>query len=457
MHSTFHDSIPFLFVQILIIVFAAPLAAKLAIRWGQPVAVGWIAAGVLLGPSVFGALAPDLFSMVFRPASAGLTTEAVGEALGLEISLISEIGLVLLLFQMGAQFEFSHLYPGKESVSRKTFVSTIAISIGGIVCPFGLSLVFSGTIYELAETNVSFLGFSLFIGIAMSITALPILALMMKEMGIAHTRIGVVTVTAGSIDDAVGWIKLAGITSIVTSSFVVLAFLTKFSLLTLIYAPAMLFVVRPYLCKWLTNVLDRNNGTLPRDEFAVLIGCVFLSGLVTQLLGIFAIFGAFLMGALIASVPGIRSELDKRLEWIVTSLFLPVFFTSTGLRTDIGGLNTVNGFLLLAIVLSIAITGKFVGCAVAARLTGFSTREACCIGIMMNCRALMELVAINVGRDLGLVPPQVFTALVIMALITTAMTKPLLVRFANGTELEPYIGTKRAIPDQMLATTSAIT
>ncbi|MEX0649394.1 MAG: cation:proton antiporter [Candidatus Andersenbacteria bacterium] len=446
MTDHFQESLTFFLPQVALIILAAPLAAKAAVRLGQPKAVGWIAAGVLLGPSLFGKITPGLFGILFRPAEVGLTSPEVGEKLLTEILIHSEWGLILLLFQMGAQFNFSHLWPKRSGDSAPLFKRSLAISLVGIAAPFTLACLFARPLHNLVGANVPYGPFVLFLGISMSITALPILAHIMEELGIHRTRIGTATITSGSSDDAAAWIFLAAITNVVMANFNIWVFAPKLFLLFGVYFPAMIFVIRPLLRRWLVGALLRNKGKLSLEDLGLLLGCVLLSGWITHLLGIFAIFGAFLMGAMVSGTGRVRRELNRHLG-LVTSLFLPVFFTSTGLRTDIGGLNNVNGYLLLAAVLVIAVGGKF-ACAFAAWAGkgGFSIRESLCIGTMMNCRALMELVALNIGRELGVVPPTLFTALVLMALITTAMTKPLLVWLAPGTELEPYLCKNAALP-----------
>jgi len=201
----------------------------------------------------------------------------------------------------------------------------------------------------------------------------------------------------------------------------------------------MVWVARPILHRWADRALRRGGGELGITDVAVLLAAVLVASIATSLIGIFAIFGAFLLGAILSSHAEFREAVSRRLRDFVTAFFLPIFFTYTGLRTNVETLHTALLWLLCGLVLSAAIVGKLAGCGLAARLTGFSPREAACVGVMMNTRGLMELVVINLGYELRVIPPSVFCMLVLMALITTVMTTPLLLRLMRGTELETHI------------------
>jgi Kef-type K+ transport system membrane component KefB len=309
----------------------------------------------------------------------------------------------------------------------------------GIAAPFGLGYGLAYLLFpHLGLDQHRFVGFALFMGTAMSITAIPILGRIMMEMGITRTRLGAVTITAAAIDDACGWILLATVSALVKSNFRISDTLLMLAE-TLAFAAVMLLVVRPLLTRWFARALKKSGGFLTVNSLAVLIIVMFLCAIATSYIGIFAIFGAFILGATLSDQEALRHAVAERLRDFVTAFFLPIFFTYTGLRTDIGSVGGSTMWLFAAGVTAAAVIGKFGGCALAARFSGFKARESACIGVMMNTRALMELIVINVGYELGVIPASVFCMLVIMALVTTIMTAPILLRVMRGTELEPYI------------------
>jgi len=410
-------------LQLAIIIVVARVCAWVGRRWGQPIVVGEIAAGLLLGPSCFGYFFPDLAARIFDPSVAGV------------FGVLSQLGLILLLFMIGLEFDFSHL--------RVTGTAALGISIAGIALPFGLGAGLAPLMHPWLEPAhqglpVPFWGFLLFMGCAMSITAIPILGRLMMELNITRTRIGAVTISAAAVDDACGWILLATISSLVQAQFQFSKTL-QMVLATVLFFLAMIYVARPLLAGYVEQALRRGHGELNLGSMATILVLVFLAAIVTSLIGIFAIFGAFVMGTVLSGHAKFREAVQRRLRDFLIVFFLPIFFTYTGLRTNIGVLTTPGHWLMLGGILFCAIFGKLGGCALAARAGGFPTREALCIGTMMNTRALMELIVINVGRDLGVIPDSVFCMLVLMALLTTVMTTPLLIRLMRGTELEPHI------------------
>lgn len=423
-------------IQIGIILVVARMASLLFRRFGQSGVVGEIAAGLVLGPSVFGRFFPDHWGMVFHPQPHNPAVAAVlfDATLHWVFTILSQIGLMLLLFLVGLEFEFRHL----KQHARSAF----SISLAGLILPFGLGTVLALWMHPRLVDPAApsgappFLGFVLFLGTAMSITALPILGRLMMELNLTRTRVGAITITAAAMDDAAGWILLAAVTSVVRGNFEVWQTLKMLGQ-TLLFAAGMLLVARPLLVRWARTVVKDRELTL--NGLAGTLLLVLACGLVTNLIGIFAIFGAFLFGAVMSTEEEFREAVNKRLRDFVTVFFLPIFFTYTGLRTDVQSLATPELWLMCGLVLAAAIIGKFVGCGVAARLSGFPPREAACIGAMMNTRALMELIVINVGYQLGVIPHSVFCMLVIMALVTTVMTTPILLRLARGTSLWPDI------------------
>ncbi len=410
-------------LQLVVIIVAARVVAAILRRLGQPTVVGEIAAGLLLGPSCFGYFFPGVSAAIFDPAVAPV------------FEVLSQLGLILLLFVVGLEFDFSHLRPDGKAA--------LGISLTGVALPFVLGLALAVAAHRHLELShlgrpVPLLGFALFMGVAMSITAIPVLARIMMELNLTRTRIGAMTISAAAVDDACGWILLATISGIVEARFQILRSLEMIAG-TVGFFLLMLLAARPLLKAFVRGALRRGRGELGLGSLAVILVLLLLSALATSLIGIFAIFGAFLLGTMLSDELEFREVIRRHLRDFLTVFFLPIFFTYTGLRTNVGALTTWGHWLLLAGVLAAAVAGKLGGCALAARLAGVRPREALAIGAMMNTRGLMELVVINVGRDLGVIPASVFCMLVLMALSTTVMTAPLLLRLVRGTELESYV------------------
>ena len=409
MQSSVHQTEVLLFftlLQLALIVVVARLAGEIAVRLSQSRAVGEIIAGLILGPSLFGLLLPATFAYVFRSAPAEPMT------------ILSQIGLILLMFQIGLEFDFGHL---KSGSNRKAVLN---ISIMGLALPFALGLLFGWISHPYLALHINLLGYVLFVGTAFSITALPILGRILMELDLTRSRVGVIAISSAAINDVVGWLMLAVVTALTVAEFSPASFAVKIALIA-IYVALCGWIVRPLLLRLLRRS-GVEAGKLSPNLIGILLGAIFLSGMATYRLGIFAIFGGFMLGVLLHDqIAFVRAWREKVGEFVIV-FFLPIFFTYTGLRTNIGALNSLElwGWCLLLVVLATA--GKFGGCYFAARRSGMSTREAKAIGIMMNTRALMELVVINVGLDLGVIPPNVFTMLVIMAIGSTVVTTPAL-------------------------------
>jgi Kef-type K+ transport system membrane component KefB len=422
-------------VQLAVIIAAARTFGALARRVGQPSVVGEIAAGLLLGPSLFGWLFPEMFTAVFRPGLHGVDPALADAVLPKIFTIIAQFGLIFLLFLVGLEFEFDHV--------RSHGRSAVLISITGILVPFALGAALAQFIHPHLEAHpkagpVSLLGLTLFLGVALSITAIPVLGRIMMELNVTRTRLGAITITAAAVDDAVGWILLASITAVVKSNFDLFETLQMVGL-TVGFALLMWFVVRPLLVRYFSYSLKANRGRLSATGLAVLLVCVLLSAIATNLIGIFAVFGAFLLGAILSDQHDLARAAHAKLYDIVTSFFVPVFFTYTGLRTDISSLHGVTPWLICGVLVAAAVAGKLIGCGLAARVSGFNWKESGIIGTMMNARGLMALIAINLGYELGVVPRSLFCMLVIMALTTTILTTPLLLWLRKGTEIEEPI------------------
>ena len=399
----------FTLLQLCIIVLAARVGGALAKAMGQATAVGEIIVGILLGPSLFGLLAPDVFNTVFRSMS--------GQAL----TILSQIGLLLLMFQIGLEFDFGHL------TERRNRRAVLAVSIGGLVTPFTLGLGFAWVMPQVYAGGANPSAFALFMATALSITALPILGRIMIEFNLTRTPIGVIAISAAAINDVVGWLLLAMVTAMTTAQFSGAGFAINVTLVAGFGALSW-WVVRPPLGRMVARHMTadpRMSGSL----MGIIIACIFAAGMATFKLGIFAIFGGFMVGVMLHDQTAFVGAWKDRVGHFVNVFFLPIFFTYTGLRTDIGSLADGDAWLWCALLITVATIGKFGGCYIAARMAGLNRIESKIIGIMMNTRALMELIVINVGFDLGVISKPVFTMRVLMALFSTGVTSPALRRW----------------------------
>lgn len=420
-----------LILQVGLIIAVARAMGWLARRLGQPEVIGEIVAGLLLGPSLFGWLAPAWSTALFDPP--GL--EGVPRGLmPVVVKIISQLGLILLLFVIGLEFDFGHLIPSGRA--------TAAISLAGIALPMALGAALACFLYprlvDDPSTGPAFGNFQLFLAVSMAITALPILGRLLVEWGASRTRVATIAISAAAMDDAVGWILLATIAAFVRLGQASEAWATGalMAALTVALLFAMVAVIRPVAMRLVRASLDANGGEVSLLLLSGVLVFAFACAAATSLIGIFAIFGAFLAGAILSGENRLAAGIQLRMRQFVTAFFLPIFFAYTGTRTRIGSIADLEMAGLTILVLACAVAGKFAGCGLAARLSGFGWREAGCIGVLMNTRALMELIVINVGKDLGVVPDELFTMLVIMALATTVMTTPGIMWLARGTEFE---------------------
>ena len=399
----------FTLLQLTAIVLAARIGGEIALRIGQSAVVGEILVGILLGPSLFGLLAPDLFQYVFHSG----TPEPM--------QMLSQIGLVLLMFQIGLEFDFSHL---GERRNRKAMLWVAAASL---IAPFGLGYGIGQISAPMLSRDEHPAASALFIATAFSITALPILGRIMMEFDMTRTAIGVIAISAAAINDVIGWLLLALITTLTLSDFDAAAFALKVTLVLVFFAVSW-FGVRP-LMKRVLHRFDARSGALGNNLLGIVLAAIFLSAMTTYQLGIFAIFGGFMMGVLLHDEHVFVTTWRARISPFVMVFFLPIFFTYTGLRTDIGSLDSAAAWGWCVLIVFLATLGKFGGAYLAARMVGLSHLEGKILGVMMNTRALMELIVINVGYDLGVISQQMFTILVIMAIFSTVITSPLLRRW----------------------------
>ncbi len=403
----------FTLLQLAVIVLAARLGGLLAQRVGQSPAVGEIIVGILLGPSLFGLLAPDLFQTVFHSTPPA------------PMQMLSQIGLILLMFQIGLEFDFAHL---TDHHNRRA-VATIATA--GMVAPFVLGFGFGYWTAPILSPGIDPLATALFIATAFSITALPILGRMMIEFKITRLPIGVIAISAAAINDVIGWLLLALVTALTLTQFSAAAFAGKVLLVAGFFAVWWL-VVRPLMKRIIRHSQSgaaptgekAGHGKLTHNLLGILLAAIFISAMTTYQIGIFAIFGGFMMGVILHDEHALIDAWKERIGHFVMVFFLPIFFTYTGLRTHIGSLDSVEAWGWCGLLIFLATLGKFGGSYLAARWAGMSHHEGKLLGIMMNTRALMELIVINIGYDLGVISQQMFTMLVLMAIFSTVITTP---------------------------------
>jgi Kef-type K+ transport system membrane component KefB len=409
MHSSVHQTESLLFnilLQLIVMIAAARAGNQILRRFGQPGVVGEIAAGLLLGPSLFGHFFP------------GASLALFGAKASVPITIISQIGLVLLMFQIGIDFEFGHLG------QKRNRNGVIGIAAASVCVPFALGFGIGKLSAPYLAPSIDWLTYSLFFGVGLAITAVPILGRILREFDLTRTEIGVVAISAAAANDVTGWVLLAGISAYAAAHFSAQAIGFQVGGILLL-AAASWFVLRPFAA-WLLRKMPVEDGHVPPNLMTVIVCLIFVMGICTYELRIFTIFGGFLAGLLFHHdkkfVDAWRAQVGK----FVLVFFLPVFFTYTGLRTNVLGLASASDWNWLGVVLLAAILGKIIPVYVASRFAGFHPREASILGSLMNTRALMELIVLNIGFDLGFIPQNVFTMLVIMAVTTTVMTGPLL-------------------------------
>lgn len=392
-----------LLAQIVTIIFVARFFGWLFRKIGQPSVIGEIIAGIVLGPSLVGMYFPEFTELLFPLQSLG------------NLQFLSQIGLILFMFVIGMELDLG--------VLKNKANDAVVISHASIVIPFALGILLSFFIYrEFAPTGTEFLSFALFMGIAMSITAFPVLARIVQERGIHKTRLGTIVITCAATDDITAWCLLAAVIAIVkagdfASSLYVIALAAS-------YVLAMLFIVKPFLKR--VGDLYPSGNALSKPVVAIFFLTLILSSYATEVIGIHALFGAFMAGAIMPENARFRHIFIEKVEDVSVILLLPLFFVFTGLRTQIGLINDIYLWKVTGFIILVAVVGKFLGSAIAARVVGQNWRDSFTIGALMNTRGLMELVVLNIGYDLGVLTSEVFTMMVIMALVTTFMTGPAL-------------------------------
>lgn len=407
--ANFDHPLSHLFVQLLVIISASRLVGGIFSKFGQPSVIGEMTAGILLGPSLFGWVSPEMFQFVFPPASLGT------------LKLLSQIGVCLFMFTVGMELDIKQV--------RNKAHTAVVVSHASIVAPYFLGVVLAYFLFSsLAQPGTNFTAFALFMGISMSITAFPVLARILQERNMSKTYLGTTAVTCAAVDDVTAWSALAFVVAIANSTSIAGSALNL--VLVLGFVAAMIWGVRLLLPKVLGSS-EIEQADPSRRTLAIIICVVLAAALCTEAVGIHALFGSFLAGAIMPDKAGFRHKLSVRVENFSSVLLLPLFFAFTGLRTQIGLLNDFGGWILCGVIIAVATIGKLGGTAVTARFTGMNWRDSLQLGALMNTRGLMELIALNIGYELGILSPRIFAMLVIMALVTTAMTGPLLTAFGR--------------------------
>ncbi|MBV9880261.1 MAG: cation:proton antiporter [Gemmatirosa sp.] len=390
-----------LLAQLLVILAAGHAAGWLARRLGQSAIIGEIAAGLALGPSLFGAIAPTAAAALFPANGVGA------------LSTLSQIGVVLFMFVVGLRLDMG-LLRGQARVA-------IATSQASIVVPFALGLALAPRLFPaFAGPQASARTFALFVGASLSVTAFPVLARILGDRDMTRTPLGAFALASAAADDVSAWCMLAGVIAAARAGDAPIAVATTIVSIAL-YAATALVVARPILRRFAPMMAARGRG-------AVIVGVLIAlaSALATERLGVHALFGAFLAGAIVPRDEGVAERIAATLDPVVSPILLPVFFAFTGLRTSLALVDGAGAWWTCGLVFLAAVAGKLGGSAVAARTFGSSWREALSIGVLLNTRGLMELVILNAGLDAGIISPTLFTMMVLMALATTAMTSPLL-------------------------------
>ncbi len=396
------NSLTLLLAQIAVVILVSRALGLVARLMGQPLVIAEMVAGIVLGPSLFGLLFPHAFATLFPPTSLPI------------LKMLSQLGLVLFMFLVGLELDPA-LLRGRRRAS-------ILISHTSIALPFVLGVGGAWWLRDgYAPQGVAFLPFALFMGTAMSVTAFPVLARILTERGLMQSRVGAIAIACAAVDDVTAWCLLAVVVAIAHAQAATDALWTVG--LALVFSAFMLLVARPLLRRVGARVAKHGLG--PTTFAGVLVLLLVAAG-ITEAIGIHALFGAFLLGAVLPKEDGLAKLLTEKLESVAVVLLMPLFFAFSGLRTSIGLVSGSEQWLVVAALIGLATLGKFGGSTVAARLTGIRWREASAIGVLMNTRGLMELIVLNVGLEVGVISPTLFTMMVLMALVTTFATTPVL-------------------------------
>lgn len=394
------------FARILLVIIAVVVSARIVgalfRKLSQPPVMGEVVAGILLGPSFLGLVAP------------GVSAYVIPAAILPHLSVIAQVGIVLYMFLVGLELD--------TSLIRQRTQASIVISHVSIVVPFLLGSALAIWLYpRFSSSSVPFTSFALFLGAAMSITAFPVLARILTDRAMEGTPLGTLALACAAIDDVTAWCLLALVVGIVRSQPSAV-FLTV--TLSIVFVLFVLFVVKPGAL-WLVR-RRAAYGATTRDMFAIACIALLLAAWGTERIGIHALFGAFLVGSITPHDSDLARDFRRKCEDLVLVLLLPVFFAFTGMRTQVALLHEPSQWLWCIVIIAVASLGKFGGTFLGARATGSDSRQAASLGVLLNTRGLMELIVLNVGLDLGILSPTLFTMFVLMALATTLATTPIL-------------------------------
>jgi len=399
----FTHPLAILLLQIITIVVAARLFSWICRKIGQPAVIGEIVAGIVLGPSLVGMYFPEFSGFLFPADSLS------------NLQFLSQIGLILFMFVVGMELDLK--------VLRHQANEAVVVSHASIIIPFTLGMGLAYFVYEsFAPEGIPFISFGLFLGISMSITAFPVLARIVQERDMHKSRLGTIVITCAAADDITAWSLLAAVIAIVKAG----SFMSSVPTILMAagYVLVMLKVIRPFLKR--VGDLHASRENLSKPVVGIFFLVLILSSYTTEVIGIHALFGAFMAGAVMPENQRFKQIFIEKVEDVALVLLLPLFFVFTGLRTEIGLLNDPGLWIVCGLVILVAVIGKFAGSALAAKFIGQNWRASLSIGALMNTRGLVELVALNIGYDLGVMTPEIFAMLVIMALVTTFMTAPAL-------------------------------
>jgi K+:H+ antiporter len=404
------NALSILLLQLVVVVIASRLMGKLFLLLGQPRVMGEIVAGIILGPSLLGQLSPNTMAFLFPAES-------------LEpLRLLSQIGVVLFMFVVGMELEIGDL--------RKKAHAAILVSHASIIVPFFLGVTLALLVYKSeVPARTSFIPFALFMGIALSITAFPVLARILEDRGLSKTALGGIAITCAAFDDVTAWCLLALVIAIARADGIWPAIITVGFVIA--FVSLMLLLIKPTLAKVTKVATDDERHR--HGLVALILVFVFASALITEIIGIHSLFGAFLAGVVMPPAAGFRSMLKSKLETLSLVVLLPLFFAFTGLRMQITLLNDWQSWFLCGLIILVAIAGKLGGSMFMARWTGMDWRDSFSLGVLMNTRGLVELIVLSIGYDLGILSARIFTMMVLMALVTTFMTGPLLSLVKIGT------------------------
>lgn len=402
MHN-FQHPLALLLAQMATIIMVARIFGWICTKIKQPMVVGEMIAGIMLGPSFVGMHFPELFANLFPKQSLG------------NLQFISQIGLILFMYIVGMEISL-------KTLKDKAY-DAVVISHASIFFPFTLGVGLAYFLYQdFASANVPFSAFALFSGVAMSITAFPVLARIVQERGINKTKLGTIALTCAAADDVSAWCILAALIAFVKAGTFINGLYTIG--LSIVYVVVMIKLVRPFL----QRVSEKHSTPerISRPVVAIFFLVLILSAYAAEIVGIHALFGAFMAGAIMPDNTNFRQIFIEKVQDVALVLLLPLFFVFTGLRTQVGLLNDPYLWQITALIIFVAVLGKFAGSALAAKAVGQSWKDSLSVGALMNTRGLMELVVLNIGYDLGVISPEIFTMMVLMAIVTTCMTGPAL-------------------------------